>query len=83
MRARQTVIVCGADGDRAQFEPFKWPEHATIWIGVGCGYVSCIGDIAPSPADATEHELVEVARAYVRCKRTAHRRRRALARVLR
>ncbi len=36
MRARQTVIVCGADGDRAQFEPFKWPKHATIWIGVGC-----------------------------------------------
>jgi hypothetical protein len=69
MRAGQTVIVCGADGDRAQFEPFEWPAHATLWIGVGCGHVCSICYLPPSPDDATEHERVEVARAYVRAVR--------------
>lgn len=69
MLAGQTVIVCGADGDRAQFEPFEWPAHATLWIGVGCGHVCSMWYLPPSPEDATEHERVEVARAYVRAVR--------------
>lgn len=69
MRAGQTVVVCGADGDRAQFEPFVWPAYASLWIGVGCGNVSSIGHLSPAPSDATEHERVEVARAYVRAVR--------------
>ena len=69
MRAGQTVIVCGADGDRAQFEPFVWPAYASLWIGVGCGNVSSIGHLSPAPSDATDHERVEVARAYVRAVR--------------
>ena len=69
MRAGQTVVVCGADGDRAQFEPFEWPAHASLWIGVGCGKVSAIGLLPPTPADATDDERVEVARAYVRAVR--------------
>ena len=69
MRAGQTVIVCGADGDRAQFEPFAWPAYASLWIGVGCGNVGSIGHLSPTPSDATDHERVEVARAYVRAVR--------------
>lgn len=69
MRVGQTVIVCGADGDRAQFEPFAWPAYASLWIGVGCGNVGSIGQLSPTPSDATDHERVEVARAYVRAVR--------------
>ena len=68
MRAGQTVIVCGADGDRAQFEPFEWPAQASLWIG-GCGNVAAIGLLPPAPSDATDHERLEVARAYVRALR--------------
>lgn len=71
MRAGQTVVVCGADGDRAQFEPFEWPAQASLWFGVGCGKVSAIGLLPPTPSDATDHERLEVARAYVRAVRDA------------
>ena len=73
MRAGQTVVVCGADGDRAQFLPFTWPSHASVWIGVGCGNVCSIGYLSPSPSDASEHERVEVARSYVRAVRDTPR----------
>jgi len=66
MHTGQTVIVCGADGDHAQFEPFEWPEYGTLWFGVGCGYVRSFGCLPPYPADATEDGCIEVARAYVR-----------------
>ena len=70
MRAGQTVIVCGADADRAQFEPFEWPAQASLWVG-GCGNVATIGLLPPAPSDATDHERLEVARAYVRAARDA------------
>ena len=69
MHTGQTVIVCGADGDHAQFEPFEWPEYGTLWFGVGCGYVRSVGCLPPYPDDATEEGCIEVARAYVRAVR--------------
>jgi hypothetical protein len=63
MRAGETVIVCGASADRAQFEPFEWPEHALVWVGVGCGFLDWVG---PVPEDASEDVRDEIARAYVR-----------------
>jgi hypothetical protein len=63
MRTGETVIVCGASADRAQFEPFEWPEHALVWVGVGCGFLDWVG---PVPEDASEDVRDEIARAYVR-----------------
>ena len=63
MRAGDTVIVCGASADIAQFEPFEWPEHALVWVGVGCGFLDWVG---PVPEDASEDARDEIARAYVR-----------------
>lgn len=70
MRTGQTVIVCGADGDRAQFESFEWPSHSMLWIGVGCGYVRGVGCLSPCPSDATDEGRIEVARAYIRAVRS-------------
>ena len=44
MRAGETVIVCGASADRAQFEPFEWPEHSVVWVGVGCGFLDFLSN---------------------------------------
>lgn len=63
MRAGETVIVCGASADRAQFEPFEWPEHAVVWVGVGCGFLDRLD---PGPVDASSEVRDEIARAYVR-----------------
>ncbi len=63
MRAGETVIVCGASADRAQFEPFEWPEHALLWVGVGCGFLDWV---EPGPVDASADVRDEIARAYVR-----------------
>jgi hypothetical protein len=63
MRAGQTVIVCGADFDRAQFEPFEWPDRALVRVGVGCGLLD---SLEPGPEDASAETRDEIARAYVR-----------------
>ncbi len=57
------MIVCGASADIAQFEPFEWPEHALVWVGVGCGFLDWVGLV---PEDASEDARDEIARAYVR-----------------
>ena len=71
MRAGETVIVGGADGDRAQFSPFEWPKYAVLWVSVGCGHVCSPMYLPPAPPDATAEARDEVARAYVRAVRDA------------
>jgi hypothetical protein len=63
MRAGETVIVCGASADPAQFEPFEWPEHSALYVGVGCGLLNWLH---PGPEDASEDVRDEIARSYVR-----------------
>jgi hypothetical protein len=71
MRAGESVIVCGAHADRAQFEPFEWPEYAVVWVGVGCGSLHAVMMLPPAPEDASAAARDEVARAYVRAVRGA------------
>ena len=67
MRAGESVVVCGAGADRAQLEePFAWPEHAVVWVSVGCGHVCSPIYLPVGPHDATAEERESVARAYVR-----------------
>jgi hypothetical protein len=68
MRAGETVVVCGASADRAQFEPFVWPQRTVVWVGVGCGFLSFLD---PGPEDASEESRDAIARAYVRAARGA------------
>jgi hypothetical protein len=62
MRAGETVVVCGAGADKAQFVPFKWPKHAVVWVSVGCGIINVL---APLPRDADAEARRQLARAYV------------------
>lgn len=62
MRAGETVVVCGAGADKAQFVPFEWPEHAVVWVSVGCGNLALL---APAPSDADSDARDELARKYV------------------
>ena len=62
MRAGETVLVCGASADKAQFVPFEWPTHAVVWISVR-GYNTMFLD--PGPRDADSDARHQLARAYV------------------
>ena len=62
MRAGETVVVCGARADKAQFVPFEWPQHAVVWVSVGCGNLTLL---APAPSDADSEARDELARKYV------------------
>ena len=62
MRAGETVVVCGARADKAQFVPFEWPQHAVVWVSVGCGNLTLL---APAPSDADAEARDELARKYV------------------
>ena len=62
MRAGETVVVCGTGADKAQFVPFEWPEHAVVWVSVGCGNLTLL---APAPSDADSEARDELARKYV------------------
>ena len=62
MRAGQTVVVCGARADRAQFVRFVWPTHAVVQVSVLCGHLMFL---APEPHDADYEARRKLARAYV------------------
>ena len=63
MRHGETVVVCGAAADRAQFEEFVWPAWSVVWVSVGCGHVQSVSHLPPGPSDATEAARDELARA--------------------
>ena len=56
------MVVCGTGADKAQFVPFEWPEHAVVWVSVGCGNLTVL---APAPSDADSDARDELARKYV------------------
>jgi hypothetical protein len=66
MRPGETVLVCGAAADMAQFDAFVWPAWSVVWVSVGCGHVESVSCLPPGPSDATEAAREELARAYIR-----------------